>query len=99
MFGRYQQPGGDGDDDEAPPSGLLDVAPLMANCCVKFVAPLTSVIVPAARSSNELKSRPFSGNSLADWLDSFSPPVASPHSRLYSDWDSEPPVSAPRIQW
>src|ERR1700691_2981196 len=26
VFGRYQQPGGDGDDDEAPPSGLLYVA-------------------------------------------------------------------------
>jgi hypothetical protein len=31
--------------------------------------------------------------------DQLLPPVASPHSRLYSDWDSEPPVSAPRIQW
>ena len=50
--------------------------PSMANCCVKFVAPFVSVIVPAASSSSVLKSRPFSGSELTDWLESFSPPVA-----------------------
>ena len=53
------------------------LCPLMANCCVKFVAPLTSVMVPAASRSSVLKSRPLSGSSLTDWLDSFSPPVVS----------------------
>jgi hypothetical protein len=48
--------------------------PLIANCWVKFVAPLTSVMVPAASNSNVLKSRPFSGRELTDSLDSFSPP-------------------------
>ena len=51
--------------------------PSIANCCVKFVAPFASVIVPAASNSNVLKSRPFSGSELTDSLDSFSPPVAA----------------------
>ncbi len=32
--------------------------------------------MPAASSNSVLKSRPFSGRELTDWLDSFSPPVA-----------------------
>jgi hypothetical protein len=48
---------------------------LMANCAVKLVAPLASVIVPAASSSNWLKSRLLSGSSLTAWLDRASPPV------------------------
>jgi hypothetical protein len=51
--------------------------PLMANCAVKLVAPLASVMVPAASSSSVLKSRLFSGSSLTAWLDSSSPPVAA----------------------
>jgi hypothetical protein len=38
--------------------------PLMANCAVKLVAQLESVIVPAASSRSVLKSRLFNGNSL-----------------------------------
>ena len=38
--------------------------PLMANCWVKLVAPLASVMVPAASSSSWLKSRLFSGMAL-----------------------------------
>ena len=49
--------------------------PLMANCCVKFVWPLASVMVPAASSSNWLKLRLFSGIALTVWLESFSPLV------------------------
>ena len=49
--------------------------PLMANCAVKLVAPLASVMVPAASSSSVLKSRLFSGSSLTAWLDNSSPPV------------------------
>jgi len=50
--------------------------PLMANCWVKFVAPFTSVIVPAASRSRVLKSRPFRGSELTSWLDRASTPVA-----------------------
>jgi hypothetical protein len=49
--------------------------PLMENCCVKFVWPLASVMVPAASSNNWLKSRLFSGIALTVWPESFSPPV------------------------
>ena len=49
--------------------------PLMANCAVKLVAPLASVMVPAASSSNVLKSRLLRGSSLTAWLESCSPPV------------------------
>ena len=51
--------------------------PLMANCAVKLVAPLASVMVPAASNSRVLKSRLFSGSSLTAWLESSSPPVAA----------------------
>jgi hypothetical protein len=46
----------------------------MANCWVKFVAPLASVMVPAASSKSWLKSRLFKGSELTAWLDSSSPP-------------------------
>ena len=36
---------------------------------------MASVIVPAASRSSVLKSRPFNGNELTAWLESFSPPV------------------------
>ena len=63
--------------------------PLMANCAVKLVAPLVSVMVPAASSSSVLKSRLFSGSSLTAWLDSSSPPVAAGALRMET-------VSSPR---
>jgi len=50
--------------------------PLMANCAVKFVAPLASVMVPAASSKRLEKSRLLRGSSLTAWLESSSPPVA-----------------------
>jgi hypothetical protein len=51
--------------------------PSMANCCVKLVAPFTSVMVPAASRRSVLKSRPLRGSELTESLDSFSPPVAA----------------------
>ena len=48
--------------------------PLIANCCVKLVAPFASVIVPAAKRSNWLKSRLFNGSSDTVRLDNCSPP-------------------------
>ena len=51
--------------------------PLTANCCVKFDAPLVSVMVPAASSSSWLKSRLLSGSPETALLDSCSPPVLS----------------------
>ena len=50
--------------------------PFTANCCVKLEAPLVSVMVPAASSSNWLKSRLFRGRSETALPDSFSPPGA-----------------------
>src|SRR5437016_9697678 len=49
--------------------------PFTANCCVKFAAPLVSVIVPAASSSNLLKSRVFSGKLETSVPESVSPPL------------------------
>ena len=51
--------------------------PLMANCWVKLVAPLASVMVPAASSNNWLKSRLFRGSWLTDLLERSTPPVVS----------------------
>ena len=49
--------------------------PFTANCCVKFAAPLVSVMVPAASRSNWLKSRLFRGSEETALLDNCSPPV------------------------
>ena len=65
--------------------------PLMANCAVKLVAPLASVMVPAASRRRELKSRLLSGSSLTAWPDSSSPPVAVWLLRAVT-------VSSPRLE-
>ena len=51
--------------------------PFIENCCVKFAAPLVSVIVPAASRSSLLKSRSFKGRFETSLLESRSPRVAS----------------------
>ena len=66
--------------------------PLIANWAVKLVAPLASVMVPAASSRSELKSRLFKGSSLTAWLDSSSPPVATACSLRAET------VSSPRLE-
>ena len=50
--------------------------PFTANCWVKLAAPLASVMVPAASSSNLLKSRAFSGRLETSPLERCSPPLA-----------------------
>src|SRR5215831_5693648 len=49
--------------------------PFTANCCVKFAAPLVSVIVPAASKSSLLKSREFSGRLDTSDRERCSPPL------------------------
>jgi len=49
--------------------------PFTANCCVKLAAPFVSVIVPAASSSNLLKSRSFRGRLETSPLVRCSPPL------------------------
>ena len=51
--------------------------PLTANCCVKFAAPLASVMVPAANKSSLLKSRELSGRLDTSFRERCPPPLAS----------------------
>src|SRR5579863_8092088 len=70
--------------------------PFTANCCVKFAAPLVSVIVPAASNSSWLKSRLFNGREETALPESCSPPVLSREPELCAR-DKRPSVETWRI--
>jgi len=61
--------------------------PLMANRCVKFVAPFASVILPAVNNSSWLESGLLSVSTLTVWLDSASRqwPHGGPSPKLQRD--------------